>query len=68
MVPVQIVYDLDTDTILYRAPGAEGEGDVVLQAIVCKPFTADDERRLRAVRDPAQSQRPPGTGDVRGPR
>lgn len=66
-VPVQAVYDTDTDTLLFRVPGADGEGDVTLQALDCKPLTTDDRRRLRNVRDPKQTQRPPGAGDVRGP-
>lgn len=64
MITAQLVYDPATDTLLVRLPAADGEGDVTLLAMDCKTLSAEDRRRLKQVRDPAQSQRPPGNGNV----
>lgn len=58
----QMMYDALTDQIVVRLPAAEGEGDVELLRLDAKTLSAEDKRRLRAVRDPNQAQ--PAPGDV----
>lgn len=68
IIRLDVVLDTDTDTLLFRVPAADGEGDVTVLALDLKTLSADDKRRLRHVRTPTQAQRPPGSGSAtRGP-
>jgi hypothetical protein len=62
MIPAQLVYDPTTDQLVIRVPATDGEGDVELLRLDVKQLSTDDKRRLRAVRDPNQTQ--PAPGDV----
>jgi hypothetical protein len=62
MIPAHVLYDPATDQLVCRVAAAEGEGDVELLRLDVKQLSADDKRRLRAVRDPKQVQ--PAPGDV----
>jgi hypothetical protein len=64
MIPAQLVYDPMTDQLVVRLPAADGEGDVELLRLDVKQLSADDKRRLRAVRDPEQPQPAPGDTPV----
>jgi hypothetical protein len=62
LTPAVVLYDSATDQLVVRLPAADGEGDVDLLRLDVKQLSADDKRRLRAVRDPKQAQ--PAPGDV----
>jgi hypothetical protein len=64
MIPVHLIYDPLTDQLVVRIPSADGEGDVDLQRLDVKQLTAEDKRRLSAVRDPEQPQPAPGDTPV----
>lgn len=64
MTPCQVLYDPTADQIVYRLPAADGEGDVDLLRLDGRQLTADDKRRLAAVRDPKQAQPAPGDKPV----
>jgi hypothetical protein len=62
MIAVQLLYDAKADQLVIRVPAAEGEGDVELLRLDVRLLSTDDKHRLRAVRDPQQTQ--PAPGDV----
>jgi hypothetical protein len=64
MTPAQLIYDAKADQLVVRVPAAEGEGDVDLLRLDIRQLSADDKRRLSAVRDPAQAQPAPGDTPV----
>lgn len=51
-VSVQTLLDTTTDTLRIQVPAAEGEGDVTVLTLSLAALSADDKRRLRAVRPP----------------
>jgi hypothetical protein len=64
MIAASLVYDPATDQLVVRVPAADGEGDVELLRLDVKQLSADDKRRLRAVRDPDKPQPAPGETPV----
>jgi hypothetical protein len=64
MIPAQLIYDAKADQLAIRVPAAEGEGDVELLRLDIRQLSADDKRRLSAVRDPQQAQPAPGDTPV----
>lgn len=64
MSPATLLFDSVTDQLVVRIPGADGEGDVELLRMDAKQLSADDKRRLRAVRDPKQTQPAPDATPV----
>lgn len=64
MTPVQLAYDPSSDQLVVLLPAADGEGDVELLRLDVRQLSADDKRRLAAVRDPKQAQPAPGTAPV----
>jgi hypothetical protein len=59
---VRLAYDPLADQLVIFTPAAEGEGDVELLRLDVRQLSTEDKRRLRAVRDPKQTQ--PAPGDV----
>lgn len=64
MTPTNVLYDPESDQLVVTVPAAEGEGDVELLRLDARTLSADDKRRLRAVRDPDQAQPAPGETPV----
>lgn len=64
LTPAHLIYDPTTDQLVVRIPAADGEGDVDLLRLDVKQLSADDKRRLTAVRDPKQAQPAPGATPV----
>lgn len=64
MQTVNLAYDPDNDQLVVHLPSADGEGDVELLRLDVKQLSADDRRRLRAVRDPDRPQPAPGNETV----
>lgn len=63
-VPVQVVYDTDTDSLIIRVAAADGDGEVAILSLDLQPLSDDDKRRLRHVRPVEQQQRQPGNTAV----
>ena len=63
-LPVNLILDTDTDSLVISLPAAEGEGDVTLLTLDLARLSAEDRRRLRHVRPENQTQRAPGDKPV----
>lgn len=64
MIVCQLIFDAATDQLVVRLPATDGEGDVDLLRLDVRKLSADDKRRLAAVRDPKQVQPTAGTTPV----
>lgn len=64
MTPAQLVYDPTSDQLVVMIPAVAGDGDVELLRLDVRQLSADDKRRLAAVRNPKQSQPAPGETPV----
>lgn len=60
LASVDLRFDTDTDQLVVRIPATDGEGDVELLRLDVKQLSANDLRRLRAMRDPKRPQPAPG--------
>jgi hypothetical protein len=64
VIRAHLTYDAKTDQLVINVPAADGEGDVELLRLDVRQLSTDDKRRLRAVRDPKQTQPAPGETPV----